>query len=348
MIVIVYDQNNHIIYTFNDCVSPNLDINIAIKNIKENKLSNGDRVNDHLYITKKESQWVYHLFFNDIRNTKEGRYRAKIIIKGIDSFSKIGEKNNDISKSITDTISHNTKNIIHYLTNNVKKIINYEELCIKENKIEYIYDLIKNDLMKYSREILNISKSLEQVSFEYNIVDYLQPGVEILESDKTRVKIHSLIVQAFYIYEQDFISKNIKVNIQQDYSEIRGNFFTLRSAFALIMENCLKYCMKNCDIDVEINYLNDLIKIDIRMTSVYNTDDEIEKMFLAYERGKEAKSMGSGNGLGLYVVKQLLHLNDIEIWFKRINDDIINEKGKKYSYNVFIINIPVSILNNPI
>ena len=146
-----------------------------------------------------------------------------------------------------------------------------------------------------------------------------------------------------------FITKNINVKISENYSSIKCNFFTLRSAFALIMENCTKYCVDESEIEIDINLISNCLKIDISMKSIYTTDEEITKMFLPKERSKEAKKKYQGSGLGLYIAKHLLNLNNINLYFKRINNIITIKNGIKYSNNMFIIDIPLeAVIENNI
>ncbi len=293
-------------------------------------------------IHRPELLGVFYFFFEDIANTKEGRYRSKILSKGISQLFVISNDTEKNLNNIENTVFHNTKNIIHYLANGIKKLIKYDQLLLAENKVDFINTLISENSLSFAREILACNKSLEQVSFEYNILDYLKPNTEILESDRTRIKIHSLLVQAFYIYESIFSEKNINVNISKNFTVIKTNFFTMRSAFALIMENCAKYCMENSDIEIEIiNERSGSIKIDISMMSIFNNDLEISEIFMQNVRSEEAIKKGSGNGLGLFITKRLLNINGIEIQFKRINDIIRIQNGIKYCNNLFIIDIPV-------
>lgn len=345
MIIFGIDYNDYITYFYEDTKNKSLDRVKAYDLIIKNKLVDGNRYFDHLLIIKKDLLGIFYFFFEDITNTKEGRYRSKILAKGISQLFVISDSNQKNLDTIEDTVFHNTKNIIHYLANGIKKLINYDQLLLADNKVEFINTLIKQNSMSFAREVLACNKSLEQISFEYNILDYIKPNTEILESDRTKVKIHSLLVQAFYIYEQSFTDKNIKVSIGKDYSEIRTNFFTMRSAFALIMENCAKYCMSNSDIEIDIDrdrYGN--IKIDLSMMSIYNTDYEISEIFLQSKRSEEAMKKESGNGLGLFITKRLLNINGIEIQFKRLSNSIRIQEEIKYCNNLFIIDIPNSFV----
>jgi hypothetical protein len=344
MIIITFDNNNHIVYKYDDNKS-SFNFEMALNELNNKDLIDGYKTNGHYFIQKKEETRRHCIFLDNVGNKKDASYIAKIISKGINEFSKIGENNQKVINAIESSISHNTKNIIHTLVNNVKRDLNYQKLYLETDKILYIANLIHCDITKYSRCLLNISKALEQVSFEYNIIDYLKPGLVLQDQDKTRVKIHSLIMQAYYIYEQELKNKNIKLNINQDYTEIIGNFFTLRSAIALILENCVKYCLENYDLEIEIKNISNSYKVDFIMTSIYNSDLEIEQMFLPNFRGDEARSISSGSGLGLFIVKQLLYLNKIDIKFARVNNSIIKKNGIKYSNNIFIIDIPIQIIN---
>jgi signal transduction histidine kinase len=78
------------------------------------------------------------------------------------------------------------------------------------------------------------------------------------------------------------------------------------------------------------------------MESLYHDDDDIVKIFLPGQRGKQATENGfKGSGLGLYIIQTLLSICNIGIKFVRMpNTKITIDKNLKYSSNIFVITIP--------
>lgn len=314
--------------------------------IKNGKVANGIAYREYMVIIKEREFGKYYFFFDDYKNVKDAKHIAKVLLKAVFQSNAINLANQDIYDSTEHIILHNAKNIIHNLTTGLRNQINYEELVYQEDKVKFIKALVEQDILKYSRELLRCEKALEQVAYEYNCLDLIKSGELLDSTDRTWMKIHSCLVQSFYIYENDFTDRRIRVNIEPNHKKIHCNFFSLRSAFALLFENCTKYCKENTEIDVSINEQTDgSIKLDFDMISVYNSDSELEKVFLEYRRGAMAMSKGPGQGLGLFLVQRLLAINGFSIDLKAVsNSDIYDSDGMHYCRNLFVIDIPLKFI----
>lgn len=284
---------------------------------------------------------TYYLSYPDVGNRKQANYRAKIFVSAIEDVQSYRNAENDIYDKIVDFAFHNSKNIHHALLGNLQKFVKWEQFIHCEDKIAHIGHILSSDRYASAREILNALKSLEQVDFEYDIIDFLKPGIRFAEADFTEIQLHTLLMLAYYVFERELSEKFVRVKIEPCAHKIRGNFFTLRSAFMLLFENCVKYCQRNSEILLDFNDLPGVLKVDMVMMSVLNDENDLQQAFSPYHRGKNAiKLTPKGEGLGLYIASRLFELNSLKIDLRRLDAKSVQQEGIEYCRNVFIIDIP--------
>ena len=156
--------------------------------------------------------------------------------------------------------------------------------------------------------------------------------------DYSSYPIHTLLVTAYYVFESEFKSRNIKVDLQRSQLEINVHFSTFKSALVQLFDNALKYCQDGSDIIVTYNSVSSKVIIDIEMISVYVKDDDFNRIFQPNYRGDEARKIGNGKGLGLYLAKRMLELNNSKIFFRRLSNSI--SAGEiSFSRNLFVIHV---------
>lgn len=342
MIILGVNKNNSLIYRYSEDKS---EVNKLLEVIKNKKIESGSVYKKYVVIIKESGLEKYYFFFDEYKNVKDARHATKVLFKAVLQSYAISSSNTETYNESEHIILHNAKNILQNITNGLREKLKYNELVYQEDKVNYIKDLVEKNTYDYSRELLRCEKALEQVSFEYNCLDLITSGELLDSTNRTVERIHSCLVQSFYIYEHEFKDKNIRVEINQNFNEIYCNFFSVRSAFALLFENCVKYCQENTDVIVSINQQRDnSIKIDFDMTSIYNTDEELNTIFLEHQRGEEAKKKDSGKGLGLFLVRRLMDINGFSIIMKKIPNSDNTYNKIHYCRNLFIVDIPAEFV----
>lgn len=346
MLAIILDMFNHILFEFNEYKEKDESLLLQFKSLIALN-PDSDEVTKHgFYIRDNQETLTIHMLFPKVSNKKDAKFRAKIFIDAIASYNNYFKVQEDIYSTVFYSSYHNTKNIAHSVKGRIENLVNYSNIMFGSDKIAYINDVIQSNTLKTAREILALYKSVEQMQFEYDIIDYLKPGTKLNDKDFSYVKIHPTIVQAYYIYETEFREKQITVQISECHKYAYCNFFSMRSAFVLVFENCLKYSLSDTVINVNFIEVCNYFRINISMTSVYNENEDIKNMFLPGKRGFYAEKLAYGSGYGLYVVKHLLALNNIIIHFQRISESNFQNNDIKYSDNLFSIDIPIEIVTN--
>lgn len=343
MIILGLNNENNLIYVYTEDKSK---VSQLIDAIKSNRIYNCEFYKDYVVIIRERESGKYYFFYDEYKNVKDAKHATKVLLQAVFKTFDINTLNQNSYNESEHIILHNAKNIVHKITSGLRSQLNYDELVYQDDKVKYINKLVSNNPLNYSRELLRVEKALEQVSFEYNCLDLITSGELLDSTDRTQERIHSCLVQSFYIYENDFNDRRIRVEISKNQNSIFCNFFSVRSAFALLFENCLKYCKEGTDVNISIDAQRDgSIKIDIDMVSIYNSDEEMNIIFLEHERGAEAKKKDSGKGLGLFLVTRLLEINGFSISMKKIQGtDIYDSEKIHYCRNLFIIDIPAKFV----
>ncbi len=284
---------------------------------------------------------TFYVNYRDVRNRKAANYRAKIFVRAISDFFSYRKHEDDIYESIFDFAFHNSRNIHHAILGSLRKFVRWDEYLHSSDKVAFASEVLASNPYASSRQLVTVLKSLEQVDFEYDVIDFLRPDVELEDKDFTNTRLHTLLMLAFYVFEKDFNDRGIRVKIDPCNHIIRGNFFTLRSAFMLLFENCVKYCMQGSEIKIDFADLANLLKVDIEMMSIVNSDSELSKVFMPHFRSKNAnKCSAMGTGLGLYIAHKLFDLNGITVDLRCLDKRNTTTDNIDYCHNIFIVDIP--------
>jgi len=338
---IIQLQNDQIHFQFPLLADPNHCLS-CIKDITSNGISTGNcSQNNYYYLTKKDTDKTLVCFSEQKHKTsKKAKFLAKLTLDFIQLANRVNLFDNEIYTKAENVALHNTRNLNAQINSKILNFLNEEELAKSINKISYIREKINNNSYDVAREILSILKLTSDILFEYNAMDYLSPDAKLNKSDYTFQKIHTLIVLSFYTFEEEFRKKNIMVNIQNSNSTFRLNFNTMKSALSQLFDNSLKYCAPNSTLLIEIKELSDSIRIIFEMKSLYLNDLDLQNIFLLNYRSDAAKTENiSGSGIGMYVSKKLIELNNGAILCKRLREEKVDKDFKKYSINQFSITL---------
>lgn len=157
---------------------------------------------------------------------------------------------------------------------------------------------IVDQLSKMIREILAISSSHE------------------LYNNRERINIYdeiNLIIENYKILLND---KKLQISIRINDESIFISRISLNKVFTNIISNAIKYSKIGGKISVYIEKRNNINYLYIENTGTQMSDEEISESFdLFYSKGDER-----GNGLGLFIVKNILINNQINYIFERTNE----------------------------
>ena len=151
--------------------------------------------------------------------------------------------------------------------------------------------------------------------------------------------IRIVLLNVLHTFFGDFTSKNIYVKVSDYYGKVYIDYETIQVALYHLIENSSKYTKTDSNIFIDFIEENQTAIMSIEMTSLYIPLNEREEIFLEGVSGVTAKKLGkSGDGIGMWRIKQMVELNKGEIEII-CGDEIENFRGIDFAKNIFKIKL---------
>jgi signal transduction histidine kinase len=176
-----------------------------------------------------------------------------------------------------------------------------------------------NDIYKAKELVSRARKRIETIIAMVNdILDYT------FLADKSKMKrepvhLSQVIKDAIVTMKPAASDMNITLTYDRDTGKgkhVNGNYTFLLRAFNNIIMNAIKYNKQNGEINVNCreDSKKHTITITVRDTGIGIPEDELDKIFHIFVRGRYARKNIDGSlGLGLSLVKQIIEDHDGEI-----------------------------------
>lgn len=241
-------------------------------------------------------------------------------------------------------LAHNIRSLNAKCLQSFYSVFSQEAISNTENAIMDIL-IQKISIEKYSipNLLLKLHKNHLAVKTEFQVFENLYTEKPLL--NKKRHKIHRVIMNVYYPFFSDFQEKNIKVNIHRSDEKAHFDYDAMHVAFFHILENAHKYTRPDSHLNIYTHVEANYSKIVFQMNSLALDDVEIDHIFNEQWSSNLAKNTGkSGNGLGMFIVKRLIEMNNGTVIFE---PDISSRKLHNYNgleipyqQNKIIIKIP--------
>lgn len=177
--------------------------------------------------------------------------------------------------------------------------------------------LFKHDLERdKQKELLN--NALNENNRLHKLVDNVLMANQIennnLSIQKERINLSELIETTIKRYFSEQIEKrNITLNIEPNIF-FSGDKELLPSIFINLIENAIKYSFETVAIDVVLKSINNNTVLEIKDQGCGISDKEKETVFQKFFRsGSENTRKTKGTGIGLFIVKSICDLHQIQI-----------------------------------
>ena len=201
------------------------------------------------------------------------------------------------------SISHDFKNLNAQIKQNCEAIFSlYSENGDSPIDLQQLFSKI-NEIMCCSTMV---DGRFAMLDFEKAPEKYLKASQYTCNIYKKFDKIRKLL--------SNYMHKHVKINLL-------GNSFKCITAYPafeflpfLILENAVKYSRKEDEVDVEFCEQESQLLVKISSFGPFCSADEVSQICAKGHRGKYAKEVcGKGDGLGLFFVKAIADLHNIQI-----------------------------------
>lgn len=271
-----------------------------------------------IFINKPMNQ-----FLEAITEVDRGNYQVRISHNKMDEFGKLSRHFNTMMDHLLQyrseieeltfqklqhadrlvTLGELTAGIAHEINNNTAIIMtraDYLRLASQQDKSLQKYqedlDVIIHQLellSKITGETLKYSRKPSSAFAKINLIEILSTSAEMI--NPIAKKRGAQILKKFS---------------QDDLFRIEGNFVQLEQVFTNLLGNALDAFEQGGIVTIEVNRQSDFFEVIISDNGK-GIDEEIQKsIFLPFFT---TKSEEDGTGLGLFIVKNICELHDIEI-----------------------------------
>lgn len=236
---------------------------------------------------------------------------------------------------------HNLTTLNSHILQEVYAITPQEKLVGgPQAQIQEIRDALIKNPDQAASAALRILKNAVAARTEMQIVRRFQPTESMAPLNQKPHVIHRVVTNALITFFQDSQEQNITWTLSQSTHKVFFDYETTSAAMYRLFENAVKYCKPGTNINIEFKPLRSAFVMSLSMTSLWIGDDEKERIFDEAYSGKVAKGQKlSGDGLGLFFVREMLRLNGASIEFEPNLPGNPKFEGI-YGENQFVIRFP--------
>ena len=127
----------------------------------------------------------------------------------------------------------------------------------------------------------------------------------------------SMIRELGGMFEEDLRSKNIQLMLDTQLPQLTAERARIRQVFQNLIDNAIKYMGDGMTREIHVGcFVKDAeAEFYVRDTGMGMEDDDRDKVFFVFRRGKNATTQGvAGKGIGLASVKSIVETYEGSIW----------------------------------
>lgn len=180
------------------------------------------------------------------------------------------------------------------------------------------------DATMYLETIIDESKKMSVLVTNMLELSRLESGTT--KPNLEAFNINRLITKILKKHKPDFEENkfNINFNPSTTYNYVYADPFQMEQVFTNLITNAIKYTPPSNDINIHIEEELDKFKISVQNMGVSIPEDEISKLFDKFYRLDKSRERTQKNstGIGLSIVKNILHLHNSEFNLQNIDDGV--------------------------
>jgi len=180
------------------------------------------------------------------------------------------------------------------------------------------------DAKMYLETIIDESKKMSVLVTNMLELSKLESGTT--KPNPEAFNINRLITKVLKKHKPDFDENKFNVNFNSStpYSYVYADPFQMEQVFTNLITNAIKYTPPSNDININIQEELDKFKISVQNMGVSIPEEEISKLFDKFYRLDKSRERTQKNstGIGLSIVKNILHLHNSEFNLKNIDKGV--------------------------
>ena len=214
------------------------------------------------------------------------------------------------------TVSHELRTPLTSIRGFSQTLLNSWDRIDDENKKKFIKIIEEqsNRLINLVENVLTVSKA--------------NAGNVVF----TKVNVNSSIRKIVPLFEEQYKTHNFKLDLQSNLPFARLDEDKLQQIMTNLLDNGCKYSSEGSTLFISTESIGDKIIIKVKDQGVGIKEEDFNKLFRKFSRlENHLTSKTQGNGLGLYITKQIVEKMNGEITFS----------SKEGEGTEFIVTFPV-------
>lgn len=214
---------------------------------------------------------------------------------------------------LTNRLVHNVVTYNAHILQAIYSLVGQEELARVGSKQVNLFDeCIDRNRRNAAIQLLRILKNANLMKTEFSVFSKLYDRAPVISMDEHEIhRIVSLVFNSFWL---DFVDKNVKVQIGECHEKVLIDYESTVAAISHIVDNATKYIAQEGILDVEFHKQDKQLTVVFDMLSLKIEPDEAESIFDEGYSGRIPRETNlAGKGVGLYMVKEMLRLNNASI-----------------------------------
>ncbi len=256
----------------------------------------------------------------------KGDFSLRIPLNGVDEVDKLAMAFNNMATSLSEleltrrsfvaNVSHELKTPMTSIGGFIDGIL---DGTIPQSSSKHYLELVSSEVKRLHRLVVSML------------------GMARMEAGETKfvpqaVDAHSTVCSTIFTFEHQIESKNIDVRgLDVEKKMVLADPDLLHQIFYNLFENAVKFTPENGTIDVEYTVKNKMINISIKNSGEGIEKEDIPRLFDRFYKTDKSRGIDkNGVGLGLYIVKTLVHMQGGEVFLNSTYGE----------YTEFVISMP--------
>jgi Signal transduction histidine kinase len=305
----IYDSNNNIDHTnipdecltcYSNCPTGITKVNNAVCG-KRKRFKEVEETSSFYFCSAEPecigSNKVFKTKANVVKGTKTliQDYKTQLSLQ-------LTKQNKRIFHNVISLNGHNIQELYALVSDKtLSQKVDQQRSIIRENIEKNIDDAVSM--------FLRIAKNNLAIQTNFNVFNKLAEPNPVLSFRKHKIK--RVLLTVYHVFFQDFFDNNIQVIIGDSDAEVLVDFESISVAFYHILDNAAKYALRNSKLNITFRQFDESCLIIFDMDSIEIKDEEVNKLTQEGFKGENSKKLASkGDGLGMYIVDQLLKLTN--------------------------------------
>lgn len=200
---------------------------------------------------------------------------------------------------------------------------------------------IEDHPAKAAKLFMRIAKHNSAMKVEFSVFEKLVKTSPEMKFEAHM--IHKVLLNVLYTFFPDFTESRVFVKLSNCTHQLRIDYESFYVAFYHILDNTSKYIQPDSQLDITFDLDAEWFSIVFDMMSLKVRDEEVDRIFSEGYSGREAQSLAkAGDGIGLFIVKHVLSLNDSHVIFKNNvrGGAAVRLNNSEYEHNQIVVKVP--------